>query len=176
MKMTTTTELRQMMDTLIDCLPKGEFIGSNDVANITTVANEINQELDRWIAQEAEPMSYTVGALIKHLQGYGSRDIVAYALWQVEDVLQRADERALHLSVNQAEQVLMRIQDKWDASIGISWDTLDFWTDEILEEGDEDDGQGAYECQECGSTCHPSGVCPNVVQLLETVTLSECTE
>ncbi len=26
---------------------------------------------------------------------------------------------------------------------------------------DEDDGSGGYECAECGSTYHPSGVCPN---------------
>lgn len=30
------------------------------------------------------------------------------------------------------------------------------------EEGEEDDGQGAYECQECGSTYHPTSKCPNL--------------
>lgn len=28
-------------------------------------------------------------------------------------------------------------------------------------ECDEDDGNGQYECQECGSTYHPTSECPN---------------
>lgn len=28
-------------------------------------------------------------------------------------------------------------------------------------ESEEDDGNGAYECQECGSTYHPTSECPN---------------
>lgn len=37
-------------------------------------------------------------------------------------------------------------------------DDLWEWRDSF---SDEDDGNGAYECQECGSTYHPTSECPN---------------
>ncbi len=48
-------------------------------------------------------------------------------VWMPEDVLCRDDT----LTDGQVSWVLERMEHKHDASLGISWDTVDFWIDEV---------------------------------------------
>jgi len=51
-------------------------------------------------------------------------------LWSVEDFLSRAEERGVVMSDEQARCALRDMVYHHDASVGISWDTLDWYIDE----------------------------------------------
>ena len=52
--------------------------------------------------------------------------------WCIEDVIERAKEKDIILSKKDAKEVL-ELTDKYhDCNIGISWETLDVWIDEVL--------------------------------------------
>ena len=51
--------------------------------------------------------------------------------WHIEDIQSvRAD-----LDDDQAHQVLEAVADNFDANVGITWDVLEFWADELFPEG-----------------------------------------
>jgi hypothetical protein len=52
--------------------------------------------------------------------------------WQTCDVIDRAKEQGKKVTEEQAKEVLSRCLHKHDCNIGMSWDTIDFWTDEIV--------------------------------------------
>ena len=53
--------------------------------------------------------------------------------WHIEDVQSvRAD-----LDDDQAHEVLEAVADNFDANVGITWDVLEFWADELFPEGGE---------------------------------------
>lgn len=66
-----------------------------------------------------------VKEVMDRLKHYNPDDVVAVAIWCVEDVIERAKERGKKLSKEQAEEILDTIDRKQDASLGISWDTID---------------------------------------------------
>lgn len=68
---------------------------------------------------------------IEHLQSYPPQTPCAIALWLPSDVKSRAEERRIKLTEKQIDYVLYYIEQKQDASIGINWDVLDFWIDEM---------------------------------------------
>jgi DNA-binding PucR family transcriptional regulator len=77
----------------------------------------------------------TIEGAVKHLRSLGEpTDIVAMAIWTEEDVLEKAKERGIVLTKEQAEEILDRIDHKQDYSIGISWDTIDVYIDEYVRE------------------------------------------
>ncbi len=53
-------------------------------------------------------------------------------VWSVVDVMDRAKERHINLSDQQCLEILARVDDGKDASIGINWDVLDSHTDDYL--------------------------------------------
>lgn len=57
---------------------------------------------------------------------------IALALWCEDDVLERAKERGIKLTREQARQVIDMVDSKQDCSIGINWDVLDAFIDEVL--------------------------------------------
>lgn len=67
----------------------------------------------------------TVQEAISRLKRFHSDDVVAVAIWCVEDVVERARERGIKVSKEQAEEILDKIDRKQDAGLGISWDTID---------------------------------------------------
>ena len=76
-----------------------------------------------------------VKELIEHLQIHFNPDEpVVVHIWQVDDVLQRAEERELTLTIKMAEQVIRNIDRNIDCDLGVSWTTLDVYTDDYLEE------------------------------------------
>ena len=58
--------------------------------------------------------------------------IVCAAIWTIEDVQGRAKERGMTISKEQAEAVLVTMDNKQDCSLGISWDTMDVYLDEVV--------------------------------------------
>ena len=73
----------------------------------------------------------TVAEAIKRLKWAGDQH-VAVAIWSEEDVLHRAKERGLTVTQKQASQIIDLVDRKQDCSMGISWITIDFFTDEVL--------------------------------------------
>jgi len=57
--------------------------------------------------------------------------IVCVAIWCVADVMGRAEERGMTITKEQAEEVLNTMDHKQDCSMGISWDTMDVYLDDL---------------------------------------------
>lgn len=53
--------------------------------------------------------------------------------WCIEDVIERAKERDIKVTKKQAREILTIIDRRHDCNIGISWDTLDCWTDDYFD-------------------------------------------
>ena len=76
-----------------------------------------------------------VADLVKRLnETYQPDDLVATAIWCEADVIERAKERGITLTSGQADGILDLVDRKQDCSIGISWDTIDCFTDYYLED------------------------------------------
>jgi len=74
----------------------------------------------------------TVKDHIEHMKNsYKPEDIVAVAIWQVDDVLGQAKETGIKIIRKQAEEIIERIDRRQDASLGISWDTIDAYLDDL---------------------------------------------
>jgi hypothetical protein len=56
-------------------------------------------------------------------------------IWDVEDV----QSIRPGLDDDQAMCVLGAVENKHDASIGVNWDVLEFWADELYPQDDDDD-------------------------------------
>ena len=93
----------------------------------------------------------TVKETIEHLQQYyKSEDVIAYDLWQVDDVKAKAHEMRKRVTKKQAQEMLEEIHHHADATIGITWDTIE---NEI-----ESFGSKIQSCEDCnrisaGETC-----------------------
>ena len=74
----------------------------------------------------------TVKETIEHLRrSYKENQHIAVAIWCIEDVMERAKERGIKITEEQAEELIDRVDRKQDASIGISWDTIDCYLDDL---------------------------------------------
>lgn len=51
--------------------------------------------------------------------------------WTYEDVIEKAKMRGIKLSKAKACEVLGLMEKYFDAEIGISWMTVDYWIDEV---------------------------------------------
>ena len=54
-------------------------------------------------------------------------------IWQPADIMSRACDNQLDISENDAIQILNVMESKKDASIGITWETIDYLVDELME-------------------------------------------
>lgn len=73
----------------------------------------------------------TVKEVIEHLRRYNENEHVATAIWSEDDVLGRAKERNIKITRKQAQDIIDRIYRKQDATIGITWDTIDCYLDDL---------------------------------------------
>ena len=62
---------------------------------------------------------------------YSPDEHVAVDIWCVEDVLERAEERGIKISRKEAEEIIDEIHKNQDATIGINWDVIDAYLDEV---------------------------------------------
>ena len=56
-----------------------------------------------------------------------------YILWHTTDIIDRAKERGIDLSIQDAKQILKNLDRNHDATIGINWGVIDFVTDNYIE-------------------------------------------
>ena len=71
--------------------------------------------------------------LIERLQKrYKPEDVLAVIIWQVDDVLGRAKEREIEITREQAEKIVSRIDRRKDATLGITWVTIDCALDDFI--------------------------------------------
>ena len=70
---------------------------------------------------------------LDHHRLVDNRDTIAL-LWCVDDVLEIRPD----LNQDQASEVLMMVEDKHDAGIGVNWDTLQIWADYLYPEEDSE--------------------------------------
>lgn len=74
----------------------------------------------------------TVREVIEHLQKYyDEEEHIAVAIWSVDDVLCRAKERKIKISEEQAQEIIDRIDRQQTATLGITWDTIDCYLDDL---------------------------------------------
>jgi hypothetical protein len=73
----------------------------------------------------------TVEDVINHLKSYNPKEHIAVAVWSEEDVLERAKERTMKITKEEARDIIDRIDRRQDATIGITWDTIDYYLDEL---------------------------------------------
>jgi len=59
-----------------------------------------------------------------------------FAIWQTDDVFAVAKQRGATLTVDEARDVLVRIDHHHDANFGINWGVLEFWVDQVVAERD----------------------------------------
>ena len=70
---------------------------------------------------------------IRQLQrNYKEDDVLAVAIWGAENVRCRASDDGIGLTDEQVEDVLSYVDNKQDANLGITWDTLDFWIERVI--------------------------------------------
>tara|TARA_R100000388_G_scaffold89558_1_gene70382 strand:+ start:213 stop:410 length:198 start_codon:yes stop_codon:yes gene_type:complete len=57
-------------------------------------------------------------------------------IWSTEDVLHQAKEKGVKLTEDEANQILLQMERKHDADIGISWSTIDDYIEGLVDERD----------------------------------------
>lgn len=62
---------------------------------------------------------------------YQPDEHIAVAIWCEDDVIERAQERNMTVTREEAREILSTIDSKQDCSIGINWDVLDVYIDEL---------------------------------------------
>lgn len=58
--------------------------------------------------------------------------------WSTEDVLHEAKELGVELTEDEANEILLHMEEKHDANIGISWDIIDIYIQDVLDNRKED--------------------------------------
>tara|TARA_R100001163_G_scaffold34589_1_gene26672 strand:- start:396 stop:593 length:198 start_codon:yes stop_codon:yes gene_type:complete len=56
--------------------------------------------------------------------------------WSTEDVLHQAKEKGVKLTEDEANEILLHMERKHDADIGISWSTIDVYIDDLVDARD----------------------------------------
>tara|TARA_R100000315_G_C5158252_1_gene90941 strand:- start:330 stop:671 length:342 start_codon:yes stop_codon:yes gene_type:complete len=84
------------------------------------------KKIDRTLMQDAPLLLAEVKRLRKELAHYTDNCTI---VWMPGDVLSLDDT----LTDEQVSWVLERMKHKHDASLGITWDTIEFWIDEVKE-------------------------------------------
>ena len=57
-------------------------------------------------------------------------------IWSTEDVLHQAKQKDVKLNEVEANQILLQMERKHDADIGISWTTIDVYIDDLVDARD----------------------------------------
>ena len=53
--------------------------------------------------------------------------------WSTEDVLQRAKDNDVKLTDDEANSILLEMQREYDADVGINWETIDDYIDDLVD-------------------------------------------
>lgn len=69
--------------------------------------------------------------IIDYMNNKGLKTSISI-IWSAEDVLSKADEMGIELTGEQVADVLGYVERKHDASLGVNWDTIGYWIDEVI--------------------------------------------
>ena len=53
--------------------------------------------------------------------------------WSTEDVLQRAKDNDVKITEDEANSILLEMQRDYDADVGINWETIDVYIDDLVD-------------------------------------------
>jgi len=59
--------------------------------------------------------------------------------WHIDDVIEQAENQGEQLTEQEARDVLMMVSKRHDCNVGINWDVIDYWIDQILEDREHQD-------------------------------------
>jgi hypothetical protein len=73
---------------------------------------------------------------LKHILNtcYHDDDVITYELWSREDIQTRATILDIYCTEKQAIKILEEIHDTRSGDYGISWDTVDYYLNELDQE------------------------------------------
>lgn len=57
--------------------------------------------------------------------------------WHKDDVISQAESNGIDITDDEARDVMAMVIRKHDCNIGINWDVIDYWIDEIVAEREE---------------------------------------
>jgi hypothetical protein len=70
----------------------------------------------------------TAEQAIKKIQAdYKPDEIICLSIWERSDIHYQAEEKGMEITDEQADGILERMEDKFDANLGISWGTIDVY-------------------------------------------------
>jgi hypothetical protein len=77
---------------------------------------------------------------IKHIQNYNKpNEHICLIIWNVEDVLGRAKDRGMKITKNEAEEIIDIMEHRHDATIGVTWDTIDCYLGDLDDKRQEEE-------------------------------------
>jgi hypothetical protein len=86
-----------------------------------------------WVGVPKRSEMGTVQSNIDHLNGYSDKQAhIVCDIWSEDDVLGRAKQRGIELTREQAQAIIDDIADHIDNEMGITWVTIDCYTDEYV--------------------------------------------
>ncbi|MEC8306439.1 MAG: hypothetical protein VXZ72_01070 [Chlamydiota bacterium] len=56
--------------------------------------------------------------------------------WSTEDVLHQAKQKGVNLTEDEANEILLEMERKHDADVGINWETIDVYIDDLVDARD----------------------------------------
>ena len=81
------------------------------------------------IRQESRTLSYRIERMTE-------QTMEIQIEWSTEDVLQRAKDNDVKLTEDEANSILLEMQRDYDADVGINWETIDDYIDDLVDERD----------------------------------------
>lgn len=73
--------------------------------------------------------------LISMLQKrYSEDDDIVNVFWQRADIIQHAEQHNQILTPEEVDEVLLLMENKHDACVGINWDVIDVWIEFVIAE------------------------------------------
>jgi adenosine/AMP kinase len=79
----------------------------------------------------------TAEEVINHLKNYDPKEHMAAAIWSEDDVLMRAKQNDKKITKKQAQEIIDKIDNDHDATIGITWDTIDCYLGDLEDETED---------------------------------------
>lgn len=72
---------------------------------------------------------------IERLKCVGTpKEHLCVIVWCADDVIERAFETGITISKKEANEIIEKMEDGHDATLGICWDTIDDWIANLLED------------------------------------------
>ncbi len=72
-----------------------------------------------------------IETVVVQVSRYPKNMAACYTLWLPDDVISRAKERGISLTVDDAASILDAMQHHHDASVGMNWDVMDVHIDSL---------------------------------------------